>query len=97
MGPVPNTPRAWAEMTNAIQRVAVEKGRLGIPSLYGVDAVHGHNNLVGATIYPHNLGLAATWNPALVEQVARRVGQELRATGTLWNFAPVADLGRDPR
>lgn len=97
MGPVPNTPRAWAEMTNALQRVAVEKGRLGIPILYGVDAVHGHNNVVGATLYPHNLGLAATWNPALVEQVARRVGQELRATGTLWNFAPVADLGRDPR
>jgi beta-glucosidase len=97
MGPVPNTPRAWAEMTNAIQRVAVEKGRLGIPILYGVDAVHGHNNVVGATLYPHNLGLAATWNPALVEQIARRVGQELRATGTLWNFAPVADLGRDPR
>ncbi|MCV5902649.1 hypothetical protein OFN63_41780, partial [Escherichia coli] len=71
MGPVPNTPRAWAEMTNALQRAAVEKGRLGIPLLYGVDAVHGHNNVVGATLYPHNLGLAATWNPALVEQVAR--------------------------
>ena len=95
--PVPNTPAAWAEMTNALQRSAIEGSRLGIPLIYGVDAVHGHNSVVGATIYPHNIGLAASWDPALVEAVAARTSTEVRATGIHWNFAPVADLGRDAR
>ena len=95
--PVPNTPTAWAEMTNALQRHAIEHSRLGIPLIYGVDAVHGHNSVVGATIYPHNIGLAASWDPALVEAVAARTSTEVRATGIHWNFAPVADIGRDAR
>ena len=64
--PVPNTPRDWAEMTNAIQAYALEHSRLRIPIIYGVDAVHGHNTVLGATIYPHNIGLAATRSPELV-------------------------------
>ena len=55
-GPSPNTPEAWAEMVRKVQVEAVES-RLGIPLLYGVDAVHGHNNVRGATIFPHNVGL----------------------------------------
>lgn len=95
--PVPNTPAAWAEMTNTLQEAALEHSRLGIPIIYGVDAVHGHNNVLGATIYPHNVGLAATWDPELTEEIASRVAQDLRAVGTPWTFAPVADVGRDPR
>ena len=95
--PLPNTPRAWAETTNALQRYALEHSRLGIPIIYGVDAVHGHNNVLGATIYPHNVGLAATFDPALVQAVAERTAADVRATGIHWNFAPVADLARDLR
>lgn len=95
--PVPNDPESWAEMTNALQRYAVQQTRLGIPLLYGVDAVHGHNNVLGATLYPHNLGLAAAFDPELLERVAEKTARDVRATGVHWNFAPVADLGRDPR
>lgn len=95
--PKPNTPAAWARMTNELQRYAIENSRLGIPIVYGIDAVHGHNNVVGATIYPHNIGLAATWNPDLVERLAERTARDVRATGIHWNFAPVADIGREPR
>ena len=95
--PVPNTPKAWAEMTNQLQDAALKYSRLGIPMIYGIDAVHGHNNVLGATIYPHNVGLGATWNPALVEEVTARVAKDLRAVGTPWTFAPVADVARDAR
>ena len=95
--PVPNTPQAWAEMTNELQEAVLEYSRLGIPMIYGIDAVHGHNNVLGATIYPHNVGLAATWNPELVEEVAAQVARDVRAVGTHWTFAPVADVARDPR
>ncbi|MEM6430725.1 MAG: glycoside hydrolase family 3 N-terminal domain-containing protein, partial [Deinococcota bacterium] len=95
--PIPNTPQAWAEMTNDLQEAALRYSRLDIPYIYGIDAVHGHNNVQGATIYPHNIGLAATWNPELVEQVSARVSRDVRAVGTHWTFAPVADVARDPR
>ncbi|MEM7735826.1 MAG: glycoside hydrolase family 3 N-terminal domain-containing protein [Deinococcota bacterium] len=95
--PIPNTPQAWAEMTNQLQDAALRYSRLDIPYIYGIDAVHGHNNVQGATIYPHNIGLAATWNLDLVEQVSARVAQDVHAVGTHWTFAPVADVARDPR
>ena len=95
--PVPNTPRDWAEMTNAIQAYALEPSRLRIPIIYGVEAVHGHNPVLGATIYPHNIGLAATWNPELVRKVAEAAANDVAATGVHWNFAPVGDLGLDMR
>ena len=95
--PLPNTPQAWAEMTNQLQDAALKYSRLGIPMIYGIDAVHGHNNVLGATIYPHNIGLGATWNSELVEEVAAQVAQDVRAVGNHWTFAPVADVARDAR
>ena len=85
--PKPNTAAAWAAMVDDFQRAALAT-RLGIPLLYGVDAVHGHNNVVGATIFPHNIGLGAADDPALVEAIGRATAAELAATGIRWNFAP---------
>ena len=95
--PVPNTPKAWAEMTNQLQEAALNYSRLDIPYIYGIDAVHGHNNVGGATIYPHNIGLAASWNPDLVNEVSARVAKDVKAVGNHWTFSPVADVARDPR
>ncbi|MGH3469716.1 MAG: glycoside hydrolase family 3 N-terminal domain-containing protein, partial [Thermocrispum sp.] len=97
MAPVKNTPKEWAKLTNAVQRYAIKHSRLGIPIVYGVDAVHGHNNVLGATMFPHQIGLGATWNPDLVADVARSTQRATAATGTPWNFSPVADLARDHR
>jgi beta-glucosidase len=96
--PVPeNSPRAWAEMTNAIQRFALERNRLRIPILYGADGVHGHSNVLTATMFPHQIGLGATWDPATVQRAGEITGNAMRATGVFWNFAPVSDLARDTR
>ncbi|MFL6072493.1 MAG: glycoside hydrolase family 3 protein, partial [Mycobacteriales bacterium] len=96
--PVPdNTPRAWAEMTNSIQKYAIENSRLHIPVVYGADGVHGHNNLLGATLFPQQLGLAATFDPALVTASTTSTRHAMLATGVHWDFAPVADLARDTR
>jgi beta-glucosidase len=95
--PDPNTPQAWAEMTNAIQKYAVDHSRLHIPILYGADAVHGHNNVLGATIFPHNIGMAASWDPSLAQKVAAATAVSVRATGVHWTFSPVADIARDLR
>ena len=67
--PLDNTPKAWAEMNNAIQRYALENNRLKIPIIYGADGVHGHNNVISATMFPHQIGLGATWDPGLQEQI----------------------------
>ncbi|TWP47357.1 beta-glucosidase [Lentzea tibetensis] len=95
--PVENTPRAWAEMTNGIQRYALDHGRLKIPVLYGADGVHGHSNVVSATMFPHQIGLGATWDPALQEKLGQSTSRAMRATGVFWNFAPVSDISRDTR
>ncbi|HEX6682230.1 MAG TPA: glycoside hydrolase family 3 N-terminal domain-containing protein [Candidatus Limnocylindrales bacterium] len=68
---------------------------LGIPLIYGVDAVHGHNNVVGATIFPHDIGLGATRDPALLQQIGRAVATEVSGTGIDWNFAPCLCVARD--
>jgi beta-glucosidase len=94
--PTPNTPSAWADMVDGFQRAALSS-RLGIPIIYGVDAVHGHNNVVGATIFPHNIGLGATRNPALVQRVAQVTAEEVYATGIRWTFSPCLCVGRDER
>lgn len=94
--PEPNTPEAWADMVDAYQEVAT-RTLLGIPVLYGVDAVHGHNTLVGATIFPHNIGLGATRDPELVERVARATAVEVAATGPRWTFSPCLCVARDDR
>jgi beta-glucosidase len=95
--PPTNTPREWALMVNALQRYAIENSRLHVPIVYGVDAVHGHNNVLGATVFPQQIGVGATWNPALVRKQTQSTQRALAATGTTWNFAPVADLARDVR
>ena len=73
------------------------KTRLKIPLLYGVDAVHGHNNVLGAVVFPHNIGLGATRDATLVEEIGRITAEEVRATGIQWTFAPCVTVPRDER
>ena len=94
--PEPNTPQAWTDMVTAYQDGAL-RSRLGVPLLYGVDAVHGHTNVCGATIFPHNIGLGATGDPELVRRVARVTAEELIATGVRWDFAPPVSVPQDIR
>jgi beta-glucosidase len=94
--PATNTPEAWADMVDGFQQEALSSG-LTIPLLYGVDAVHGHNNVKGAVIFPHNIGLGAAGDPALVEEIGRITAVESAATGTFWDYAPVVAVSRDLR
>ncbi|MFE4826854.1 glycoside hydrolase family 3 N-terminal domain-containing protein [Streptomyces sp. NPDC056672] len=94
--PTPNTPEAWAKMIDAFQ-LRAQATRFQIPLIYGVDAVHGHNNVIGATIMPHNIGLGATRDPALAERTGAVTANEVRATGIPWDFAPCVCVGRDER
>ncbi|MEU7892188.1 glycoside hydrolase family 3 N-terminal domain-containing protein [Nonomuraea sp. NPDC049152] len=94
--PAANTPKGWADMVDGYQ-LRAQQTRLQIPLIYGVDAVHGHNNVVGATIFPHNVGLGATRDPALVEQAGRTTAKEVKATGIPWDFAPCLCVSRDDR
>lgn len=94
--PEVNTPKAWADMLAEFQKVAMET-RLGIPLIYGIDAVHGHNNVVGATVIPHHIGLGATRDPDLVRKLARMTACEVRATGINWTFGPCLANSRDER
>lgn len=94
--PTPNTPEAWARMVDAFQ-LRAQATRFQIPLVYGVDAVHGHNNVVGATIMPHNIGLGATRDPQLAEKTGAVTASEVRATGVPWDFAPCLCVSRDER
>ena len=94
--PPDNTPPGWYGMVAAYQAAAGET-RLGIPILYGVDAVHGHNNVPGATIFPHNVALGAIGDPALVEKIGRATAVETAATGIRWDYAPVVAVPQDIR
>ena len=94
--PTPNTPQAWADMVDRFQAAALQT-RLQIPILYGVDSVHGHGNLLGATVFPHNIGLGSTWDPQLVQRIEHVVAEETRATGPQWAFAPCVCVARDTR
>jgi beta-glucosidase len=94
--PAENNPAAWVAMVNTFQRQALET-RLGIPLIYGIDAVHGHGNVNGATIFPHNIGLGSTRDPALIEKVGHVTATEVRATGIPWNFGPCVCVARDER
>jgi beta-glucosidase len=97
--PVGDDGKAWADEINTIQAFALDPSRnpLGIPIIYGADAVHGHNNLVDATMVPHQIGLGATFDPRLAEQLGRATASAVRATGVTWDFAPVLDTERDLR
>jgi beta-glucosidase len=85
----------WRQIQTAIQDEAM-KSRLKIPVLYGLDGIHGQTYTLNATLFPQNIGMAATRNPALVAAAARVTAKELRASGVRWNFAPVLDCGRQP-
>jgi beta-glucosidase len=92
----PNVPSEWADMYDRFQASAM-KTRLGIPIIYGIDAVHGHSNVYGAVIFPHNIGLGCTRNPDLVEQAARATAEEVAGTGIDWTFAPCIAVPRNER
>ncbi|MFG2088140.1 glycoside hydrolase family 3 protein [Spirillospora sp. NPDC048824] len=94
--PAPNTPERWADMYDGFQRAALAQP-LRIPLMYGVDAVHGHNTVVGATIFPHNIGLGASRDPALVREIGAATAREMAGTGVDWNFAPCVCVARDDR
>jgi beta-glucosidase len=94
--PSDNTPKVWAAAYDEYQSWAA-KSRLRIPLIYGIDAVHGHNNIDGAVIFPHNIGLGATRDPALVEKAAHATAVEVSATGISWAFAPCIAVARNIR
>jgi len=85
----------WEELITSIQTKATTEGNK-IPVIYGIDAIHGVNYTVDATLFPQQIGQAATWNPELVKQGASVTAYECRASGIPWNFSPVLDIGRQP-
>ncbi|KAH6789726.1 Glycosyl hydrolase family protein [Perilla frutescens var. frutescens] len=86
----------WIEMVNGYQKGALAT-RLGIPLIYGIDAIHGNNNAYKATIFPHNVGLGVTRDPELVKKIGAATALEVRATGIPYTFAPCIAVCRDPR
>ncbi len=94
--PANNTPEGWLHMVTEYGEIS-RGTRLGIPALYGVDAIHGHGNVPGATIFPHAIGLGATRDRALVEKIAQATAEEVRATGIFWVFSPNLDTPQDIR
>ncbi|MDP1676786.1 MAG: glycoside hydrolase family 3 N-terminal domain-containing protein [Bacteroidota bacterium] len=90
------TAQGWADCYDSLQRLS-EKTRLKIPMIFGIDAVHGHNNVDGAVIFPHNIALGATHNPAIVEKVAIATAQEVKGTGIHWAFSPCVAVVRNER
>lgn len=85
----------WHELIGRIQDVSL-KTRLKIPNLYGIDSIHGANYVRGATLFPQEIGMAATWNPALMQRAAEITAMETRAAAIPWSFSPVLDIGRQP-
>src|SRR5262249_26398341 len=95
MAPAP----AWLAAADAYYEASMDTsgGKHAIPILWGVDAVHGHNNIVGATLFPHNVALGATRDPALMQRIGAVTAQELRITGQEWTFAPTIAVAQDVR
>ncbi len=91
-----NEPQAWLDMYNKYQSESL-KSRLQIPLIYGIDAVHGHNNVYGATIFPQNIGLGATNNPELIYKISEATSIEVAATGIDWTFSPCLSSPEDYR
>ncbi len=94
--PEENTLAGWQKLVGNFKQTARES-RLGIPILYGVDAIHGHSNVPGATVFPHAIGLGATGDVKLIEAIATATAEEIRATGITWAYSPNLDLPRDIR
>jgi len=96
-GGVGNTGFDWANEYNLIQSYAIKNSRLHVPLLFGVDAVHGFGHPWQAPLYPQSIGMGATWNPSAAQAGGAVTANALRATGWVWDFAPVQDLSRDNR
>ncbi|HVE56677.1 MAG TPA: glycoside hydrolase family 3 N-terminal domain-containing protein, partial [Pyrinomonadaceae bacterium] len=86
----------WHEIIGGIQ-TAANKTRLKIPVIYGIDSIHGANYVRGATLFPQEIGMAATWNPELMRRAAEITAMETRAAAIPWSFSPVLDVGRNPQ
>jgi beta-glucosidase len=91
-----NSLQAWTDLYDRVQSEAL-KTRLAIPVLYGIDAVHGHSNVLGAVMFPHNIALGCTRDPALVQKIGRITAEEVRATGIQWTFGPCVAVPQDIR
>ena len=94
--PPTNQPSSWVDLYNGFQKEAL-KTRLKIPLIYGIDAVHGHNNVFGATMFPHNIGLGCANDKLLVQKIAAATATEVKATGLDWTFAPCVAVAQDER
>ena len=93
------TPADWLALADAYWDASMDTsdGRPAIPILWGADAVHGHSNVVGATLFPHNIALGATRDPDLVRRIGEVTAAEMEATGIDWNFSPTVAVARDDR
>ncbi|WP_282110354.1 glycoside hydrolase family 3 protein [Shewanella algicola] len=93
------TPADWIALAESLYQASVDDSvdGINIPTMWGTDAVHGHNNVIGATLFPHNIGLGAANNPKLIEQIAAITAKEVMVTGIDWVFAPTVAVVRDDR
>lgn len=88
----------WLTLSEAFYRASMSTDmKVKVPVIWGIDAVHGNNNIYGATLFPHNIGLGAAHDPALVERIGRATAQQVRATGISWTFAPTLAVVQNPR
>lgn len=94
-----STPQDWIDLAETMYQASIDDSLDGsrIPTMWGTDAVHGHNNVIGATLFPHNIGLGAANNPDLIEKIAKATATEVMATGIDWVFAPTVATVRDDR
>jgi beta-glucosidase len=92
-------PEKWLQLADEFYAASTDRsgGRVGIPYIWGTDAVHGNSNIVGATIFPHNIGLGAMRDPVLVRKIAEITAAEIRTTGQEWTFAPTTTVPQDLR
>ena len=91
--------KEWLELADEFYAASVDtsNGGVGIPMIWGIDAMHGHSNIVGAVLFPHNVGLGATHNPKLLADIARVTAEQVRTTGIEWTFAPTVTVPQDDR
>ena len=87
----------WVELARAFRAAATQRPGAKVPLIYGIDAVHGHNNIVGATIFPHNIGLGAARDPDLIRRIGQATALEVAVTGADWTFGPTLAVPRDDR
>ncbi|MDP1631664.1 MAG: exo 1,3/1,4-beta-D-glucan glucohydrolase [Caulobacter sp.] len=91
------SPQQWLDLARAFRAAAAARPGARVPLIYGIDAVHGHNNVVGATIFPHNIGLGAARDPDLIRRIGEATALEVAVTGADWTFGPTLALPRDDR